>query len=167
MQLQKLLAPHVGSAAVAGGFARDMALGFSPNDIDIAVFGPHRHDVDHHIAIGLQDLGYYQTEQTETYGEEDVYDHITQYSHALYPDVDVLVYHGRIESIIDVVKTFDFNINQFYLEPTRHAPVFLGHYYGTLIEQPNARVNTLRASRMRDKAARAGWAYPAKLDDLP
>lgn len=157
MQLQKLLAPHAGSAAVAGGFARDMALGFSPSDIDIAVFGPHRHDVARHLAIGLQELGYYQTVETETYGEEEVYDHITQYSHALYPDVDVLVYHENIKTIIDVVKTFDFNINQFYLEPTRHAPVFLGQYYGTLIEQPNAHVTPERIYKMQCKAARANW----------
>ena len=165
--------------ALVGGAVRDTYFkqeGKHPNDYDIAVW-------DDVISAGLiesamENAGYV-LDRTDVSGEYDSecnsgddlekYYWISQYSHPIYGDVDVLSFAGRTKTLQEVLDQFDFNINQFAVQfdDIEISEVQTAYYGGAqslacelLLRLPGSTANRERTDHIIEIAESVGWTVP-------
>lgn len=114
---------------IAGGYARDVAHGVEPKDLDIMVTGcsPDFYRL-------CKQLPY--TEKFATGDSDDGYDDPCIVGVLkIGSNVDIVMWSGTIfESLECVVRQgFDFNINQYVLDDISEPPRFVGNSKGYLV----------------------------------
>jgi hypothetical protein len=107
---------------IAGGYPRDLYFGLTPRDIDCWVLyeppqdGIGRGNVDMVVAL-LDGLGI-PHEEFNMYGAEDDRSRLLVLR---CPGLDIIF----METLDGLIEGFDFNINQFYMEPDV-GPIYVG-----------------------------------------
>lgn len=160
--------------AVAGGAARDIALGTSPRDIDLIVCPKHPDEVYLVLAALELGLGYkiekdFQHEEstgllTDAVNPGD-YDALVEQNR--WSRVVKLVAPGKLgidvlvsvdDSLEAAIQAFDFNINQFAILSAYNFPRFFGEQQGTLVQNRQAQVSPERITHVQNIARAAGWS---------
>lgn len=153
--------------ALVGGAVRDAYHHRQATDHDIAVWRCDSINDVVDIGYALEELGYVQ----EAYHEDDPeynadaadgrYECIIEYSHPLYPAVDILVFSSEFGELSDVLDSFDFNLNQFAQRIRGCGDERITFYGGdqlySLKQLRSSTVTEERRQRMIDKALDYGW----------
>lgn len=139
-------------ARIAGGFARDVYYGVTPNDIDLIV--PTTYD-----STNLQDLDYFLSKFTQLMGENNAHyvnsKLVSVYNHV---GVDILVFDHSAGTLLDIVQDeFDCNINHFVYNQSVQEAQFVGKNMGKLQFTQNYSLTSRRTQYMQDKAEELGW----------
>jgi hypothetical protein len=152
-------------AYIAGGCARDFALGGTPKDIDVVVHGPDR-DTQRYVIGELEALGYHVMADYERQlieGAQYLVDSVSggqapvTDGHAIdSASVNVLtddrwcrvvklerqghlpvdiLFTPEPRSVTLVIDSFDFNINQYAILRPGNAPLYLGTTPGGTLHQ--------------------------------
>lgn len=157
--------------AIVGGYARDLAHGAEPKDIDVVVVNC--------IATGLLvnnvgagwKLEHVYSDDADYTGEGVDYDRrlkaVLKFKH-IYDDVlpvDVLVPLPEFDTVYGFVQKFDYNLNQYVIPGSQvvlgsPGPLFIGKNEGELQQLRDSQVTEERAQRMRAKAEAFGWLVP-------
>lgn len=129
---------HGINACIAGGCARDLYFGLVPKDIDIVVYGEddcsdgYQQNLENYIET------YFDKDYTPNtlwsnpcigsfnhYNGPKVKERIAHIWKVYDEDFDILLY--RSESRRAVMDAFDFNINQFIINPVTHQAEYYGY----------------------------------------
>lgn len=124
-KLQNLLFDFV----IAGGYPRDLALGRQPKDVDICIYNYHPEDAaemkfTEMLYSWLKEKGLIKTvhDEDEQLSYDDARIHRVW---SLNCDVDIIFWNAANEW--EVLRNFDFNINQYIWDATRQLPMFVGN----------------------------------------
>ena len=138
---------------VAGGYARDMYFGRTPRDADVWLIGAEQHQLDQLDEFAI----YYCWERIGGNYCEDSGDRNID---AVYKagKVDLIVCSTEVQSLRDVMQSFDYNINQFYMNLADWNSVYAGEFdtLGTLTLCKED-VRPARIARITDIARQEGW----------
>lgn len=160
--------------ALAGGAVRNVALGLvDPTDHDIILFDfcPGRlPELIDTVRNTLADAGYdlTQLDDDEEYADARVVA-VAQFSHAVYPDLDVL-FHPDDTSVQEVLRKHDYNINNYVAviddiaDSERQTAYYVGAApQGVLYRQPyQESICFERQAHIVAIADKAGWAVPPR-----
>jgi hypothetical protein len=139
-------------ACIAGGYARDQYYGRVPRDCDIWVYGDYHKGIARKLVNNtLNNLGATTTEfAAHTSRHESRNDPCI--NHVTRTDIGIdIIYLVDVPNMQGVVDRFDFNINQYIMEPTTLMPRYIGStpvYYG--LTQVREKVAVFRAKKMCD-----------------
>lgn len=174
-----VLAQEIGfGVALVGGAVRDTYFKRKePSDYDIAVWGDMF--AANTVEVALEAAGYelarmdiaseYDLEANPGGDDLSKYYWISQFSHPVYSDVDVLSFGGRTKTLEDVLNQFDFNINQFAVQfdDISISEVQTAYYGGTtslaaeiLLRLPMSTANRERTDHIIEIAESVGWTVP-------
>ena len=161
--------------ALTGGAVRNVALGIDrPTDHDIIVFDfdpdAYQHGLLDDILTRLSDAGYdlVRIDDAEEYADARVAA-VAQFSHAVYPDLDVLFHPGE-PTLQHVLAKHDYNINNYAVvvddicDSERQTAYFVGpNPQGVLIRQPwQESIGFDRQAHIVAIADEAGWSVPPR-----
>lgn len=142
--------------AVAGGWCRDVTHYKEPKDIDIIVA-----DWDYISKGQLRELDDFTRKNLSTDHSNSDYTYRggrIEKVLTLKDGIDIIFWSAKYKTVFDIVKDFDFNINQYIL--SRDGDIkFLGCNKGTL-QITVAKLRELsvpRAIKIRGKAEDIGW----------
>ena len=158
--LLRYISRHVPGAQwlIAGGYARDIALGAVPKDMDIIICGSDPAWLDDLPAPWFID----EVNEPSEMADEDVNDFDDRLSYVVQLEAEGGLSADLLFPLaptpLEYVKLFDFNINQFVMTGHYDAgPVFVGKDYGRLVQLRNAKVSPERREYMEAKARAFGW----------
>jgi hypothetical protein len=156
--------------ALAGGAVRNAALGLPESDHDIIIFDfeDENYTLIDEIDAALHKAGYtlHTVADSEEYADARVW-MVRQYSHAVYPELDVL-FHPEDRSVQEVLRKHDYNINNYCVvvddiaDSERQTAYFIGDApQGVLYRQPyQEEIDESRVRHIIGIADAAGWAVP-------
>lgn len=177
-----------GSAAIAGGAARDFALGGIPKDLDVIILGVSDEGAEH-VLNELHAIGYNvdaDFRRSTHDGQTFLVDYISNGSIAfegstaltdisqnvltddrwvrvikLVSDtgLGVDLLFSKETSLQEAVHAFDFNINQYIITRPGRAPMYVGSTPpGTLHQNRTTQVTATRVAHIQSIAVRYNWS---------
>lgn len=144
---------------ILGGYPRDLHHGVEPKDLDIIIYNTD------YISKGLlrdieselypltfkeheaSNLGDNRVMKVLTYKIEDTV-------------VDLIFWNGKFKTPESVINNFDYNINQYHLDPRNMVTTFLGENEGIVTKVGNQYINFDRRFVIAQRANNLGWKLP-------
>lgn len=141
---------------IAGGYARDMAHGVEPKDLDIMVTGD---SFDFHkLCKQLPYTEKFATGDSGFEGSDDYADPFVVGVLKIGSNVDIVMWSDTMFGSPECVvrQGFDFNINQYVLDDISEPPRFVGNDQGDLARLLEE-LTPERVSKVTKIARKLGW----------
>lgn len=142
----KLIKQHTFGCMVAGGYCRDVFHGVIPKDVDVCVYNFYMDDGAELMLLGMlwtSLLKFNVKNLSEGHIDYGGDERIEMVWHIPHLSLD-LIFYNHCRTYLDVIRKFDFNLNQFYLPSTvpdkcwdgeieynpslDESPVYVGEY---------------------------------------
>lgn len=147
--LSNLNIPNV----VMGGYPRDLASGREPKDLDICVYSTDIHSKSWKVLVSM--LNELDMLDSRFLGMPEYQDSRVLEVIKLKCKIDIVVWNRQ--SILEIINSFDYNINQWLLIDER--PTFFGDNFGVLtqIKAEGYNVSELREQHIIAIAQELNW----------
>lgn len=152
--------------AILGGYPRDLHHGVEPKDLDIIIYNTdyiskgQLRDIMEELAPNL-----ITSHEASMCGSPRLIKVITYNIEGT--TVDLIFWNGIYDTLQKVVDNFDFNINQYILDPTTMQTKFLGKNEGVVEIINSEAISLTRRLRIESKAKELRWKLDEKEFEVP